>query len=88
MYLKHYNSFITGKDFPDDPLWLFENSKDYQFILVNGKYRKIEIIRYNNLLLLKYLPFQNGIYHWGKLTDKQKYNIWCAIRGVHPVIIL
>src|SRR5579885_2110121 len=42
LYLKHYHSYISGTDFPEEPLWLFRNKEDGKF---NEKYQKLDNIR-------------------------------------------
>lgn len=97
IYFHHYNSFITGKNFPDEPSWLFDKGNDCKFIIQDTniiKYKKIDNIRYDRQRFRRYitsynfLPFQNALYHWKYLTPTQKYVIWCAIRGYHPEIKL
>jgi len=93
-YLQHYKSFIFGKDFPDEPLWLFDNETDCKFVEINNKYVKLENVRFvrprfcNYVSNYEYLPFKGGLYYWSKLNKVQKYLIWCAITGYHPEILL
>jgi len=93
-YLKHYKSFIFGKDFPDEPLWLFDSETDGKFVEINNKYVKLENVRFvrprfcNYVSNYEYVPFKGGLYYWSKLNKVQKYLIWCAITGYHPEILL
>ena len=93
-YLTHYRSFISGTNFPDKPLWLFNNKKDCQFVQTNDKYIKLENIRFerpkffNYFTTYKFQKFEKAFIHWKRLNDKQKYLIWCAIKDVHPEIKL
>jgi hypothetical protein len=93
-YLKHYKSYISGKDFPDEPLWIFENETDCKYVECDNKYIELENVRFekpkffNYFTSYKFLPFKGGLYHWKKLTDQQKYLVWCAISGTHPEIKL
>ena len=93
-YLKHYKSYLSGKNFPDNPLWLFEKETDCKCIDINGKYIKLENMRFDRPRFLnyfsnyEYIPFRGGLYYWNKLNDEQKYLIWCTIKGHHPEIQL
>ena len=93
-YLKHYISFDTGTKFPDEPLWLFNNKNNGQFIENGGKYVKSENIRFerpkffNYFTSYEFLKFEKAFVHWKRLNDKQKYLIWCSIKGFHPEIKL
>ena len=94
IYLNHYKSYVSGKDFSDNPLWLFNNEGDCKYIEIDDKYVKIENVRFdkpkffNYVTTYEFMPFKGGLYHWGKLNEKQKYLAWCAIKGFHPEIKL
>jgi len=94
LYIKHYKSFIYGKNFPDEPLWLFNDINDPKFIQSNYKYIKLENGRFDKskfsdyITTYQYIEFGNGLYHWKKLNNNQKYLVWCAITGTHPEIYL
>ena len=93
-YLNHYKSYISGKDFPDNPLWLFNNKNDCKYIEINGEYEKVENTRFekskffNYVTSYEFIPFKRGLYHWEKLNAQQKYLAWCAITNHHPEIKL
>jgi hypothetical protein len=93
-YLQHYYSYISGINFPEEPLWLFRTPEDGKYILKNDKYVKLDNIRFERKRFLtyyttyEYLPFTNGFEHWKQLDEQQKYIIWCAITGTHPEIRL
>lgn len=94
MYLQHYNSYMIGKNFPDEPLWLFYNIHDCKYVVSHNMYKKLENIRYNHIKFFSYITtykfgsFINGFYHWKRLNNNQKYVVWCCIRGIHPEIKL
>lgn len=95
LYLQHYNSFMMGKSFPDQPLWLFKNVTDDKFIYKNDKYQKVKTLRdktskYENNYNKDYrcLNFVDAYHHWNHLDEKQKYIVWCALTGTHPEIRL
>jgi len=78
-YLNHYKSYISGQDFPDDPLWLFNNETNYKYIEIGNHYVKVENIRFDKPKFFRYvtsyefIPFKGGLYHWIKLNEQQKY---------------
>jgi hypothetical protein len=94
LYLKHHKSFIYGKDFPDEPLWLFDSIDDPKYISSNYKYIKLENGRFDKPKFFtysttyKFIPFKGALFRWKKLNDNQKYLVWCAITGTHPEIPL
>jgi len=94
IYLKHYKSFISGTNFPDEPLWLFNYKEDEQFVEIENKYIKSENNRFdrpkffNYFTSYKYQKFEKAFNHWKRLNDKQKYIVWCAITNIHPEIKL
>ena len=93
-YLNHYKCYVSGKNFPDNPLWLFNNESDCKYIEINGKYEKIENVRFDKPKFLIYvtsyefISFKGGLHHWETLNNQQKYLVWCAIKGFHPEIQL
>lgn len=91
IYIEHYESFITGRNFPDEPLWLFDNKDDCTFKLINGKYIKSETQKYDRFMgyisSYKFKEFTSGIAHWKTLNDEQKHIIWCAITRQYPLKI-
>jgi len=93
-YLTHYRSFIFGKNFPDEPLWLFNDKNDSKYIQIDNKYVKQDNGRFskpkffNYITTYQFIKFENGLYHWKKLNNQQKYLLWCAIVGYHPEIHL
>jgi len=93
-YLNHYKSYISGKDFPKNPIWLFDNEDDCKYVEIDGKYVKLENVKFdrprffNYFSYYEYIPFKGGFYYWSKLNDEQKYLIWCAITNYHPEIKL
>jgi len=92
-YLCHYKSYISGKNFPDEPLWLFNEINDPKYVKIDNKYTQIKNIDYiigkSKFLTMKSenIIFQKGSY-WGKFNNQQKYLIWCAIKNIHPEIKL
>ena len=87
-YFKHYKSYISGKDFPCNPLWLFDKETDGKYIGIDSKYIKLENIKFDKPKFFNYVAFKGGLYHWENLNNKQKYLAWCAIKGLHPEIRL
>ena len=93
-YLKNYNSYISGENFPEEPLWLFKDINDERCIKVDNKYVKLQNNRFNKSKFFNYftsynfIPFKGGLYHWKKLNNDQKYLLWCAITSYHPEIKL
>jgi len=93
-YLTHYKSYISGENFPDEPLWLFNDKNDPKYIQINNKYVKQDNGRFskpkffNYITSYQFIEFENGLYHWKKLNNQQKYLVWCAIVGYHPEIQL
>lgn len=45
-YLVHYKSFNLGENFPDEPLWLFNNKNNGQFIETENGYIKLENVKF------------------------------------------
>ena len=94
LYLKHYKSYISGEDFSDEPLWLFNSIDDPKYEQSNYKYIKLENYKFdrprffNYITSYQFIEFRNGLHHWKKLNNQQKYLVWCAITGIHPEIRL
>lgn len=90
-YIDHHRSYISGTNFPEQPLWLFRTKEDGKF---DHKHQKIDNIRferpkfYNYTTPYQYIKFDNSIDCWQKLTNQQKYLFWCAITNTHPEIKL
>jgi len=93
-YLLHYKSFISGENFPNEPLWLFNDINDPKYIQIDNKYTKLENMRFDKpkffyyITSYKFITFKGTLYHWNKLNNNQKYLIWCAITNYHPEIKL
>jgi len=93
-YITHYKSYISGENFSDEPLWLFDNKDDPIYIEINSKYVISENININKPKFLtglvkdKDIAFKGGLYHWSKLNNRQKYLVWCAIKNIHPELKL
>ena len=93
-YLTHYKSYCSGTNFPDKPLWLFNNKNDCQYNEIDNKYIKSENIRFerpkffNYFTSYKFIKFDKAFIHWKRLNNQQKYLIWCAIKNFHPEIKL
>lgn len=93
-YLKHYKSYISGTNFPEEPLWLFENDTDHKYVKIDDKYVKLENGKFskpkffNYFTSYRFLPFEGGLHHWKILNKDQRYLAWCAITGTHPEIKL
>jgi hypothetical protein len=93
-YLTHYKSFNSGTNFPDEPLWLFNNKNNGYFTEIDNKYIKSENIRFERPKFFNYftpyvfLKFEKAFIHWKRLNNQQKYLIWCAIKGFHPELLL
>lgn len=91
LYIEHYHSYISGTNFPDQPLWLFRSKEDVKF---NSRYQKIDNIRFDRPNFYGYITsyqrmeFYNSIDCWKQLSTQQKYLFWCAITGTHPEIKL
>lgn len=94
LYLEHYHSYLSGTNFPEQPLWLFRTKEDGKFLCQNSKLIEFNNIRFERPLFLLYKPtfvyikFIDSIEHWQKLNQQQKYLVWCAITGTHPEIKL
>lgn len=93
-YLTHYKSFVSGENFPEEPLWLFNCIDDPKYIEDDGKYIKLENGRFDKPKFFTYftsyqfLPFKGRLHHWKILNKEQKYLAWCAIKNFHPEILL
>lgn len=87
-YLQHYRSYITGCNFPKQPLWLFR-SEDIKF---NHKMEKFINIQFERevFLTINHEPpdFTDSIAHWQQLNGEEKYLFWCCVTGTHPEINL
>lgn len=80
LYLKHYHSFISGSNFPDQPLWLFSGK------MIRNYFDRPAFLTYHTNY--QYNEFIDATTHWKRLTEQQKYLFWCAITGTHPEIDL
>ena len=95
-YLIHYKSFNSGTNFPEQPLWLFNDADDCKYIEINNVYTKFENMKFkrpkffSNVIYIsnRYQKFEKSFDHWKKLNEQQKYLVWCAITSYHPEIKL
>lgn len=86
LYKQHHQSFISGTNFPEEPLWIFDYENDCSFKLEDNKYNKIKCNKYNRDIghPHKIPEFKGGLYHWKLLNDEQKLLIWDSIHVKSP----
>ncbi len=88
IYNKHYQSFNTGTNFPEEPLWIFENVNDCTYKLEDNKYKKSKSHKYDRsghyVTSYKFLEFNSGLFHWKLLDNEQKHIIWSVIKIQAP----